>query len=72
MQEGPVVTQTQVPYLSGKVVLLGQAKDHSGFTSDAVEVWVHSDLPRDLRRETVAKLGVGPWSSDIIRPRGSR
>ena len=67
-----MVTQTQVPYLSGKVVLLDRAKDHFQFTSDAVEVWVHGDLPRGLRRETVAKLGVGPWSSDIIRPRGSR
>ena len=67
-----MVAQTQVPYLSGKVVLLDRAKDHFQFTSDAVEVWVHGDLPRGLRRETVAKLGVGPWSSDIIRPRGSR
>lgn len=72
MQGAHVVTQTQVPYLSGKVVLLGQAKDHSQFTSDAAEVWVHGDVPRGLRRETVARLGVGPWSSDIIRPRGSR
>ena len=67
-----MVAQTQVPYLSGKVVLLDRAKDHFQFTSDAVQVWVHGDLPRGLRRETVAKLGVGPWSSDIIRPRGSR
>lgn len=72
MQGAHVVTQTQVPYLNGKVVLLGQAKDHSQFTSDAAEAWVHGDLPRGLRKETVARLGVGPWSSDIIRPRGSR
>lgn len=35
----------------------GQAKDHSQFTSDAAEVWVHGDVPRGPEEETVARLG---------------
>lgn len=75
MQGGSVFTQTQVPRLNGKMGFLGPIKVHSQFTSDAVEIWVHSDLPRGPRKKTVAELGVGPWSSltspDRGRPGGS-
>lgn len=47
-----MVTQAQVLSLSGKEGILGQSKAQSHFTGDAVEVWMHSDLPRVLRKET--------------------
>lgn len=50
-----MVTQAQVLSLSGKVGILGQSKIQSHFTGEAVEVWMHSDLPRVLKKETAAR-----------------
>lgn len=47
-----------------KAFSLGQSKVQSHFTGDTVEVWMHSDLPRVLRKEKqLVELGVGPRSS---------
>lgn len=58
-----MVTQTRSPSLSGKEGILEQFKVHSQFTGDPGELWVHSDLPRVPKKETVVELRVGPGSS---------
>lgn len=72
MQGGSVFTQTQVPRLNGKTGFLGPIKVHSQFTSDAVEIWVHSGAQGPEEEDSGRAGSRTLVLSDITRPRGSR